>query len=1120
MATLRHLGSEPTTGRDDREYLRAAVRHLEGNPRSLPFSLIYLFDEAGEAAELVAGAGIDAGHPAAPARIALADEAPSWPVSDLADGRTVVVTDLQERFAGVPTGAWLEPPSTAVLLPLPTQVRQAHPYGFVLVAVNRYRPLDDGYLSFLGLVAAQLASGVAGTRAYAAERRRAEELAELDQAKTTFFTNVSHELRTPLTLLLGPAEDALADTKHPLAEAQRQRVEIILRNGQRLLKLVNTLLDFSSLESGRARAAFEPVDVARYTAQLASTFEAAVQRAGLAFEIDCERLPKPVYVDREMWAKIVLNLLSNALKYTLAGTISVRVHEADGRARLEVSDTGIGIDLAEQAHLFERFHRILGARGRTHEGSGIGLALVAELAELHGGRPGVRSDPGRGSTFSVELPFGSEHLPAEQVTGEGSGFSIDPEVAGFLAEASRWLASEPAPAAEDQARRPPGATPDRPRILVVDDNADMRDYVATVLADHYAVTTAPDGEIALKLATADAPDLVLTDVMMPRLDGFGLLAALHADPATMHIPVVMLSARAGEDGVIEGLEAGADDYLAKPFSARELVARVRANLELDRARRTRDELQRSQSLLTQAERLAAVGSWEVDLSSGTIRGSDQLLRLLGYTRREFSTLNYRGSIAQMVHPDDRASVREAVEAAIHSGVPLAYEARLAARDGAERWIRVRGELTCDEQGNPRTLRGFMQDISQQRRAEQALAAAAAAREAAEREHRIADALQRSLLPGSDFASEHMEVATYYQAGVEGTRVGGDWYDAIDLGAGRTALVIGDVAGRGVRAASVMGQLRAAVRAYARLDLPPAEVLELLDAMVRELAPGQLVTCIYGVFDPTERELRYANAGHLPPLLALPGQGARRLPGATGPPLGVGSLRFDEHRQALRTGAVVAFYTDGLVERRDRDLDVGIDALAAYVNADGDGVGSLPGTLVHSLAPAGSEDDIAILIARIGDDSEQRIAELDLPSDPSALRAGRRFATATLLEWSVPEAVIEDAALVVSELITNAIVHGRPPIRLRLLRTPAELALEVDDDASAMPRRLRVGPEAEHGRGLSIVADLSSRWAARANGHGKTVWSTLRVPRPEGPPSAASSAHGVLNSADGHDSRNG
>ena len=670
--------------------------------------------------------------------------------------------------------------------------------------------------------------------------------------------------------------------------------------------------------------------------------------------------------------------------------------------------------------------------------------------------------------------------------------SIEREVAGFLAEASRWLHSAHG-AREGQPVAPATAHDHRPRVLVVDDNPDMRDYVATLLAEEYAVQTAADGVAALELASADPPDLIITDVMMPHLDGFGLLAALQDDPTTLHVPVVMISARAGEEGVIEGLEAGADDYLIKPFSARELRARVHANLELDRARRTREQLERSRTMQNRAERLAEVGSWELDIATGELTGSEHLLQMLGLADQHGTALRLEHALEQVVHPRDRASIRETIDAAIESGEPFEYERRPGQSTSDERWLHLRGEVVRDEHGNPTRLTGFIQDVTQQKRAEQAVAAAATAREAADREHRIADELQRSLLPADGFSSDHLEVATFYQAGVAGTRVGGDWYDVIDLGAGRTALMIGDVTGRGIPAARIMGQMRAAARAYARLDLPPADVLELLDSMVRELSDVQLVTCIYGVYDPATRELRYANAGHLPPLLAIPGRPTERLPPAICPPLGVGSIAPGEHRLTLDAGAVIALYTDGLVERRDRSIDSGIDILADSLQADAHRTADLPDALIRRLAPDGAEDDVAILIARIGDRAAYRTEVLEIPHEPSGAQAARRFTAATVRRWSLPEPLIRDATLIASELVTNAIVHGEPPIVLRIRRTRHELTLEVSDQASAMPRKLKATAEDLHGRGLAIIAGMSSRWAARPDGHGKVVWSALTIP---------------------------
>jgi hypothetical protein len=308
MATLRDLGAGLTVAASESDVFIATARHLGAEARSLPFTLTYLFDDDRTTAHLACATGCPIGHPIAPAALSLSevDEVGPWPPGALTTDRPLVL-DL----SGAPTGAWDEPPVQALLVPL-QQPGAVGCYGTLIVGLNRYRPLDEGYQGFVDLIAGQLTGAISNTRAYEAERQRAESLAELDQAKTTFFTNISHEFRTPLTLLLGPAEDALADTATPLPPAQRERVEVMHRNAQRLLRLVNTLLDFSRPDSGRVAARFEPVDLARYTVELTSMFQPAIERAGLALAVDCPQLSEPVHVDREMWAKIVLNLLSRS----------------------------------------------------------------------------------------------------------------------------------------------------------------------------------------------------------------------------------------------------------------------------------------------------------------------------------------------------------------------------------------------------------------------------------------------------------------------------------------------------------------------------------------------------------------------------------------------------------------------------------------------------------------------------------------------------------------------------------------------------------------------------------------------------------------------------------------
>ncbi|HEX3861092.1 MAG TPA: response regulator [Stellaceae bacterium] len=420
-------------------------------------------------------------------------------------------------------------------------------------------------------------------RALEAERRRAEALAEIDRTKTQFFSNVSHEFRTPLNLILGPITDAL-ETGDGLTGAQ---LELAHRNSLRLLKLVNSLLDFSRIEAGRAKASYAATDLAQLTADLVSNFRSACDRAGLTLAVDCRQLSMPVHVDRDMWEMIVLNLLSNAFKFTFDGGIEVGLEEDEGAAVLAVHDTGVGIPKNEIGRVFERFHQIEGQRSRTHEGSGIGLGLVTELVKLHGGTIAVESTVGRGTVFSVRIPFGTAHL----APGYAEARPAAPTALGgeaFVQEALRWLPDQsdtenlPLDKAEKIdtffAARPGG------RVLLADDNADMRDYVRRLLRGFCEVHAVGDGNAVLREMRAQRPDLVLADVMMPEMDGFELLRQIREDDALRDVPVVLLSARAGEESRVEGLAAGADDYLIKPFAARELIARVGANLELARVR--------------------------------------------------------------------------------------------------------------------------------------------------------------------------------------------------------------------------------------------------------------------------------------------------------------------------------------------------------------------------------------------------------------------------------------------------------------------------------------------------------------------------------------------------------
>ncbi|MEU5962418.1 ATP-binding protein [Micromonospora parva] len=555
---------------------------IDDHPLDVPFAAIYLRD--GTTLRRIACTGGDRRHAQTlPDAVELTDPGASaygWGLADAAEGRATEVTDVADRLP-LPAGPWDDPVRTALALPL-SSADEGQPRGVLLAGVSPSRGLDEAYRSFHQLLAQQISVALRNAQEYEEERRRIEAMAELDRLKTDFFANVSHEFRTPLTLILGPLTDALTDATSPLTPAQRERVETGWRNATRLLTLVNSLLTFSSLEAGRARSDARVVDLAALTAELAGVFRAAVERAGLTLEVSCPPLPRPVAVDPVNWERIVTNLLSNALKYTFIGRIRVTLDADDEEVRLTVADTGIGIAERDLPKLFERFHRVRGARSRSHEGTGIGLALVHELARLEGGDVRVTSQVGVGSRFTVTLPWSATHRTAVSgptVGGRGDAARAAVEEAvGWLTEPSDAV-TEPDPATRTTTDELTGA-----RILLADDNADMRAYLTRLLtAQGWRVRAVTDGQQALDEIHRNLPDLVLTDVMMPVMDGFDLVRRLRADPATRALPVLVLSARAGGEASVEGLSLGADDYLVKPFAAAELVARIRASI-----RRARD----------------------------------------------------------------------------------------------------------------------------------------------------------------------------------------------------------------------------------------------------------------------------------------------------------------------------------------------------------------------------------------------------------------------------------------------------------------------------------------------------------------------------------------------------
>ncbi|SDD40245.1 PAS domain S-box-containing protein [Geodermatophilus telluris] len=1384
LRALRDLGELSTAPvGSEAEACRAVVDVLAAHRADLPFA-VALLRTAGGALEVAGTAGVT--DPAVVRR----DDLGAAVERVAAGGRSEVVSGLREhagdRLAAVPVGDLR--PDRAVVLPI-TTAAAADTAGVLVLGVNPYRALDTDYRGFTELVAGHVSTAVSDAQAYLAERRRAEALAELDRAKTDFFSNVSHEFRTPLTLIMGPVAELRSS---PVAAADArvaQELEVVERNALRLQKLVNTLLDFSRLQAGRIEARFEPVDLAAVTAELASVFRSAFDRAGLTLTVDCPPLSRPVHVDRDMWEKVVLNLLSNALKFTFTGGVTVRLREeaggdggGDGAAVLTVADTGTGIPAAELPRLFERFTRVSGARARSGEGSGIGLAMVRELVALHGGTIDVESTPDVGTAFTVVLPTGTGHLPADRLAAAVPEAPAVSAAAGpYVTEALRWL-----PGGEGAAAAPETVPARAGRVLVADDNADMRDYVVRLLSPVHRVQAVADGQAALEAAQADPPDLVVSDVMMPRLDGVGLLAALRGDPRTARVPVVLLSARAGQEAAVEGLAAGADDYLVKPFSAQELLARVDAHLQLGRARRAAEQRftamadlapaliwvadgegrrvflnagwsaftgrpaeeergegwreglhpqDRDRYARTVAAALQRGEGWEVEfrlrradgahhwlLERGapiggdprqgavgsctdinaryreterqtllaevgtaldretevegqlaglarllverrladacTVRlvGDDGRLRYVGHAgldgdpaeapaglephgglgrvvldtgesqlrprldgrgdtgvRLDLSSalavpLSVRGAVravlalgrredAPAFHDDDRALAEEiAARAALalDNALLLAEERAAARRLGllqrataelsaastpvdvarataeqvgtltghgsrvgvfelddagrelrllaltgsapeAERqWARIplsaplavttavteRRPLWVEDMADwpgarggdglpdgqvttlaafgltstvalPLVVAGRVVGVAgigfpEARRfgaAERGmlLAVAEQCAQALDRarlyraQQDIASTLQRDLLPQELPRLDRLALAAEYLPGAAGTSAGGDWYDVVELGGGRVAVAVGDVVGQGPAAAGVMGQLRSALSVALLQGSSPAEALELLDRFAARLPGARASTAACLVLDCEAGTVRWARAGHLPPLLLADGS-ATLLEDGAGAVLGaVGRRPYAEGSATVTPGATLLLYTDGLVERRGEPLDAGLERLrtaAAGLTAVD------PARLTRALLAAVLDDstppdDVAVIAGRL---TPPPVHET-LPADPARLSRVRRTVTAWALAAGLPEDSLDDLQLALGEALANAVEHayaangGEGRCEYRLERTPdGSVDVCVRDEGVWRPVPADPG---HRGRGLELISALAS-----------------------------------------------
>ncbi|MEU8217162.1 SpoIIE family protein phosphatase [Micromonospora taraxaci] len=1213
MTTLRDLGSDPSVVRTEEEMVTFAGRQLGRNDLDLPFTAIYLLDSDGSA-RLAAAAGITAGHSAAPSTIAANEPSPVWPVAALARGESPLVPLDGAPFGDLPTGAWSQPPTQALVVPLLQQGDT--PYGFLVAGLNRYRPLDDAYRGFVELAAGHVAAGIASARSYQAQQQRAEELAEIDRAKTAFFSNISHEFRTPLTLIMGPLDELrsrLGDTD----EGVREELQVMHRNGLRLGKLVNALLDFSRIEAGRMQAHYEPVDLAAVTADLASVFRSAVERAGLTFEVDCPPLPEPVYIDRGMWEKIILNLLSNALKFTFDGAIRVRLRAEHGRAVVTVVDTGIGVPAEEMPRLFERFHRIDNARSRSNEGSGIGLALVRELVGLQGGDLSADSTVGQGTTFTIGLPFGSGHLPPDTVASGGK-HDVSAAAEPFVEEALRWLPQEPSAGTPTEVAGRSGwetttdVRPGSARILVADDNADMREYLSRLLrAAGYRVEAVNDGHLALQAARANHPDLVVSDVMMPGLDGLQLVAALRAEPRTAGTPVLLLSARAGQEASIEGLEAGADDYLVKPFSAAELLARVRTNVTLARLRnhharwRTAliDSLQEAFFVCDENGAVVEINTTFTDILGYGPEGlpypasppwwpsretepeayqqvTDALTQLTGQTsgaytipvtHRDGHRLWAAAAFNRVQDPDTGRRVivgtfrdvtaehyavqRESALAALSIRLSQAdnladalhgvldelrglwratrvlaavfdgsHTPTITATDPHQRWdtltdqrrrmlidLRDRPLLTTVADHttgvgiaveHPHGTMALWIDLGERRpvtEQDETLLALLAGHlgqglrrvQHIDQQRETALALQRAILGPAQLPSGF---AARYAPATRPLKVGGDWYDTIALVDGQIGIVVGDCVGHGLRAATVMGQLRSACRALLLQDSSPSRTLTALDRFAAQL-PGALCATVFcGVLDPTTGQLRYASAGHPPAIVTSPDGITRLLDQGHSRPLGVrGSAERPEAEERVPARATLMLYTDGLVERRRQPLTAGIGHVVTVIqNGRAHPIETLATDVMDELSPPGGyDDDVAVLLYR-----HPGPLELDFAAESTGLAPVRTALRSWLERCGLNPTNAYNVLVAAGEACANAIEHGHRDnpggrIRLRATATADGLHLSVTD--SGHWKTPQPDASTHRGRGLLLMRALMDAITVTPSATGTTIDMQARIP---------------------------
>ncbi|KAJ3034930.1 hypothetical protein HDV00_004540 [Rhizophlyctis rosea] len=763
MATLRDYAALTSTAKAAKEVCAAAGTVMEANGADIVFAALYTItvDHAGNATtpmtpepspeavpadsklyrlKLMEAVGVKRGSQGAPDSVVVdpgsgPDARQPWPFHEVCVGKKMVEINDQKVVGGIKGRGWDDAPRLTVAVPIIANNAE-NVMGVMIVGISARRPFDDDYRSFIELLARQTANSLAAVKAFEEGVQRAEALAAIDRAKTAFFSSVSHELRTPLTLILSPVDDLLEDPH--LKKNQLERVQLIKRNSQRLLKLVNSLLDFTRIEAGRMQASFRESDLGILTAELASVFRSAIEKGGVSYFVDCEHGGRTVWVDRDMWEKVVFNMIGNAFKYTLEGTIEVSVRPAEDGSGVTfaVQDTGTGIPSHQIERIFDRFHRVEGQKGRSHEGTGIGLALTNELVKLHGGIVKVDSEFGKGSTFAVTIPYGTAHLPQDRLVDSADDVGsviLDPRASSYgramVEEAKQWIdegTEESSTADSTDSSVPSNSVPMSTRgskILLADDNADIRRYLKTLLSKWWEVTDVSDGQQALDAIMKTKPDIVVSDVMMPILDGFGLLKVIRSLPETKLLPVILLSARAGEEARVDGLQLGADDYLVKPFSAKELVARIHTHLELGKLRK---ELE---SMVVERTKELAESEWRYKVLAsmspvGIFRAGKA--GQLTFTNQKWWEISMHDRVKDptgsdffdAIHPEDQARCRLIWQEAFEKEQGVYIEFRWKnALSGQERWVLAQTIVEYDADKKFMGHIGTLTDMTERKKLE-------------------------------------------------------------------------------------------------------------------------------------------------------------------------------------------------------------------------------------------------------------------------------------------------------------------------------------------------------------------------------------------------------------------